>query len=395
MRQLGGGWWVWLLSLAPAWSAGCDGLNLGDWSRQRRAANPAAERSAAPQPAAEQASVAEDPVAQPQEPAEQGPAEVLHVNNDSITVEDVLGPLRADLLARAGTIPAGRYRDYRLEVLKARIRKLVRDSLLYQEASKGLTEQENEMIDQFTNQRIRQIVQEQYGGRQVRWQRAAAEQGLSLEEAHQRVRRDVVIYAFLERTIMPKVQEPTRRELMRYFEQRKEELIVPERREMFLIEVPKGEDPQAARETVERALAEIEAGANFQTVAGEYSRGVHAADGGAWGMITPGSIRGRWACVAEVLGELAPGQISGVIEGEEFFFIVHLGRVEPGQQPDFAAVQVRLKQAFREHQYGLLVDEQVARLHEQATIRPNDPSRFLQAVLEACPVPSPGQTQSP
>lgn len=395
MRQLRGGWWAWLVSMAAVWTAGCDGLNLADWFRQHRAADPAPERSTDPRPAAEQASVTEAPVVQPQEPAEQGPVDVLHVNDDSINVDEVLGPLRADLLVRAGTMPAARYRDYLLETLKARIRMLVRDSLLYQEAARELTEQEEEMIDEFTNQRIRRIVQEQYGGRQVRWQRAAAEQGLSLEEARQRVRRDVVIYFFLERNIMPKVQEPTRRELMRYFEQRKDELIVPERREMFLIEVPKGEDPQAARETVERALAEIEAGADFQAVAGQYSQGIHAADGGAWGTVTPGSIRGRWAGVAEVLGELEPGQTSGLIEGQESFFIVHLGRVEPGQQPDFAAVQVRLTQALREHQYGLLVDEQVARLHEQATIRPNDPSRFLQAVLEACPVPSPGQTQSP
>ena len=96
-------------------------------------------------------------------------------------------------------------------------------------------------------------------------------------------------------------------------------------------------------------------------------------------------MRGRWGRLAETLGSLSPGQTSDVIEGDEFLFLVHLGRVDPGQQPDFTTVQVRLKQAYREHQFSALVDELVARLHEQAVIRPADPGRFLRAVLEACP----------
>jgi parvulin-like peptidyl-prolyl isomerase len=292
-------------------------------------------------------------------------------------------------------MPPARYRDYLVETVQKGIRTLVRDLLLYHEASKRLSPQENEMIDQFTDQRIRQIVQEQHGGRQVRWQRAMAEQGLSPEEARQRVRREVTTYAFLERTIMPKVAEPTRRELMRYFEQRKAELTIPERREMFLIEVPKGEDAQAAQATIQRVRSELDAGGDFQDAARKYSQGIHAADGGAWGMVTPQSLRGRWVRVAEVLGQLAPDTTSEVIEGEECFFLVRLGRVEPGLEPDFADVQVRLKQAYREHQFNLLIDEQVARLHEQAVIRPADPSLFLRAVLEACPAPSSGDAPLP
>ncbi|MCP4248619.1 MAG: hypothetical protein GY778_16355 [bacterium] len=323
------------------------------------------------------------------EPAESlEPVDVLHVNEDRLTVDEVLAPLHIDFSARVATVPPERYWSYVDQTLRTRIRGMVRDLLLYQEASRRLTQQENEMIDQFTDQRIRNQVQEQHGGRQVRWERAMADRGLSPEEARQQVRKEVVIYAYLERTVKPRVQEPTRRELLRIFEERSADMTVPERRELFLIEVPIGDDRAVAQAAADRALEELAEGTDFATVARKYSGGIHAADGGAWGMVTPHSIRGRWAAAADTLRQLQPAETSPVIEAEGSFFIVHLGRVEPRRDPDFAAVQMSLKAAYREQQFNLLIEEKVLELQERARIRPEDPSRFLRGALEACPRPA-------
>jgi len=373
---------LFLASLLVVCLAGCNDGQLDRWFQKRSNRPPArahpAQRTAPPSDSASGAD-ADRPT---------DPIPVLTVNSESVTVEDVLAPLRADFTAKAASMSASRYWNHVDEACRGRIRGMVRDLLLFQEASMRMGEQENQMIDQFTDQRIRSVVQEDYGGRHTRWEAAMAEQGLSPEQARQRVRRDVVIYAFLERTVKPRVEEPTRRDLLRYFEEHKEEMTIPERRELFLIEVPKGDDPAAARTTIDQAAAELAGGADFGEVARKHSKGIGAADGGSWGMVDPASIRGRWEPAAQALRQLTADQTSEVIESDDAFFIVRLGRIEPRQPPDFAAVQVSLMQAYREHQFNLLVDDLVVRLQEEAEITPADPSLFLRAVLAACPQPA-------
>jgi hypothetical protein len=322
------------------------------------------------------------------------PVDLLQINDDSVAVEDILRPLRHDFAARAQTMPPDRYRAYVIETLKNRIRVAARDLLLFQEASRRTGAEEMEIIEKFTDQRIRNIVQKQYGGRHTRWERAMAEEGLSTEEAREEVRRDLVVMRYLETTINPRIQEPTRRELVQYFEQRKEEWTTPERREMLLIEVRKGDDLEAARATIEQARMELDAGADFAHVAGKYSQGLRAADGGAWGLVAHGSLRSPWAAAAEALFALPPGGTSDIIETDESFFIVRVGGIEPGSEPSFTQVQRRLTEAYHNQQFNLLVDELVLRLQDQAVIHPTDLGLFLQAVLNKCPIPD-GQTLRP
>lgn len=376
---------------AMAIAGGCrHGKLFDDWSADQRSNEPrATESQAASAPVGEhRADAAREPPGAPlpdEAPAE--PVDVLQINDDSITVEEILRPLRDDFAARAGTMPPDRYLQYVIQAIQNQIRSQARDLLLYQEASRRLTDAEAEMIDKFTDQRIRTIVQEQHGGRHTRWEQAMAQEGLSVEEARDQVRRRLVITRHLQTAINTRIQEPTRRELVHYFEHRKGEWTTPERREMFLIEVEKGDDPESARATAEQLLAELEAGADFTELAREHSTGLRAADGGAWGLVARDSLRSRWTAAAETLFQLPPDGTSGVVETEECFFIVRLGRIDPGSQPSFAEVQRRLTEAYRDHQFNVLVDELVTRLQDQAVIRPADLSLFLRAVLNKCPTP--------
>ena len=50
-------------------------------------------------------------------------------------------------------------------------------------------------------------------------------------------------------------------------------------------------------------------------------------------------------------------------------------------------MQRRLTEAYRDHQFNVLVDELVTRLQDQAVIHPADLSLFLRAALNKCPTP--------
>lgn len=382
---------VLLACLTMAAAAGCQqGTLFDNWgARQQTTQSRTAGAQAASEPADDRRpdAAAELPGTRPPEAGPEEPVNVLQINDDSITVEDILRPLNDDLAARAGTMPLDHYGQYVIQALQSQIRTQARDLLLYQEASRRLTDAEAEMIDNFTDQRIRDIVQKEHGGRHTRWEQAMAEKGLSAEEARERVRRELVVIRHLQSTISPRIQEPTRRELVHYFEQRKDEWATPQRRELFLIEVAKNEDPEAARATAKGLLAELEAGADFAELAREHSTGLRATDGGAWGLVARDSLRSRWATAAEALFELPPDGTSGLVESDECFFIVRVGRIDPGSQPDFAEVQRALTESYRDHQFNVLVDELVVRLQDQATIHPADLSLFLRAVLNKCPTP--------
>ncbi len=362
---------VTLVCLATLSVTGCSWFRRGE----------STDRAAVPAPAPPTARAAELQPGDADVPT--GPVRVLHINEDAITVEEVVGPIRADLIALADSASPERYSETVIAALRDRIRAMARDVLLYQEASRRLTDRDTDFLERFTDQRIREIVQKEHNGRQVRWEEAMAARGITAEEARDRVRRELTVIRYLQQTIAPRVEEPTRRDLMRYFEQKKAEMTTPETREMYLIEVLKGDSPAQGRAKIEQALAELRGGADFESVAAKYSEGLHAEDGGHWGIIDPASIRGRWAQAAKVLVTLAPGQNSGIVEADESFFIVRLGHYEPAQEPTFAEVQVQLKEAYHDHQFSMLVDELVTRLQDRATIRPENLNLFLEAAVGA------------
>jgi hypothetical protein len=319
------------------------------------------------------------------------PVNVLLVNGDSVTAEQALAPVRDELANQATILPPDRYRARRDEIVVQVVRDVIRRTLLYQEALKSFGEQENKMIDDFTDRRIREIVQKEHYGREARWLQSLAAQGISREEGRERIRKEMVVQAFLERNIKPRIQEPTRADLWHIYETRKDELVQPERREMWLIELPKGPDPEAARALAQKLVGDLRRGADFAETARQHSQGVHASDGGNWGMINPQSIRGRWVRAVEVLSTLQSSQVSDVVDAGESYFIVRAGRIEPRVEPNFPAMQPVLKEAYLRDQFDYFVDALVARLEKDAIYRPENISLFLEGVAAACPSP-PGGT---
>ena len=334
------------------------------------------------------------------EQREQSPVTVMFINGDAITAEDVIRPVLDELKERAGVMPAQRYRQFLVDMLGARIRIEARDRLLYQEACKRVVEQEWERIDQYVDHQIRDVVNKEYQGRQTRYEKALARQGLSVEEDRERIRRQAVVQLYLTETVGRRVMTPTRRELWQYFQERKDDMTRPSRREMFLIEVTKNvpldavtandgsKVPLDASTAIRLAKGELVAGASFDEVAKKYSTGVHASEGGRWGFVTRDSVRERWQLAVDALFGLAHGELSEVIETDDAYFIVKCGEIDAGLAADFEAMQPELIRSYREHQFNVLVEELVVELQAKATIQPRDLSRFLRAAVEAAPRPA-------
>jgi parvulin-like peptidyl-prolyl isomerase len=340
------------------------------------------------------------PMSLQEDDTDESPVTVMFVNGESIDAEEIVAPLRTLLEERAAALPPDQYRREAVDLLGNRIRAEARDRLLYQEASKGMVQQEWDKIEEFVDARIRDIVNTEHAGRQTRYEKALARQGRSIQDDRDRIRRELVVQRYLYQTVGQRVTEPTRRELWQYFEENKDTMTRPPRRELFLIEVTKAaplevivsEDGSTesltAADAIKRARAALDAGDDFGEVARTYSTGLHARDGGAWGFVGRDSMRDRWQPVVDALFQLEAGQYGDVIETDDAFFIVKCGAIDPGVAPDFEAWQPELIRRYRDHQFNLLVDELVHDLQEKATIQPTNLSRFLRGVLQTAPKPA-------
>lgn len=333
------------------------------------------------------------------------PVSVLTINSDAITVEDILRPIRADLESAAQNMPPAEYQRYLISRVEDRVRMVARNTLLYQEAEKDLVEQQHQIVDDYVDQRIRERVNGEFGGRQTRFESALREQGSSLAEEREQIRRDVLVMHWLRTTIHRRIADPTRDELWEVYVEQKGELAKPERRRMQIIEIahasmlgeaaaqPGGPEPmQAKRAACEKAaalLTRLREGADFGELAKEHSTGPHAARGGDWGWVTRNGLREQWRPVLDALFALPSMQLpSEVVETEDACVIVQAADIQPAEQPDFESLQPELMERYREAQFGRLVEKEVMRLQERAQIYPRRIGRFMQAIANAAPAPS-------
>ncbi len=332
------------------------------------------------------------------------PVSVLAINDHRIGVDQVLKPIRDDLAERARRMPPAEYGRYLVNAIQARVRTLARDTLLIQEASKDLTEQEESYIADLVDQQIRKQVNRDFAGRQARFERALAQGGSSLADRRAELRRELVITRWLQLTINRRISDPTRDELWSAYASQKDALTKPPRRDMLIIEIAKESKMpegvthpdattlrkcrESALEDARAARAGITSGGAFADEAAKHSTGWHKKSGGRFGWVTRDGVRQRLAPAVEALFTLPDTSTpSDIIETPDAFFIVQAAAIDAGEQPDFRSLQPRLVEHYRQARFNELVEEFVGKLQDDATIRPLDITRFFRAVALAAPQP--------
>lgn len=321
------------------------------------------------------------------------PVPVLSINNERITTSDVLAPVLPDLMERSKKMPPDMYRAYLQQAVDARVRQLAREALVHQEAVKHLTDQESAYLDALVDDRIRERINVEFGGRQTRFEQMLADLDMTMEDARGLVRREIMIIRYLQMNVRPRIEEPTRGELWALYERERAEQQKPERRDMRMIEVTIDSASPEAREEAMAKIAEAKQaladGVEFATVAKKYSTGLNASLGGEWGWVTKGSVRERYEPAVEALFALEETNVaSDVVETDDALFLVMATNIDSGSAPSFEDLQPRLLQRFRDEQFDMLVNKDIRELQEKALIRPQNIARFLRAVVDAAPQPS-------
>lgn len=331
-------------------------------------------------------------------------ADVLMVNEASITVPEVLYSLRRPIAELRSELSGSAYAQKLAQIIRDQTQQLVGAQLLYEKAMSGLQAVQKEQLKAAVDRERAELIAREHSGSEARFISHLDEHGLTDEKFRQLMERDIVVRQYAREMLRPRVTI-TRDELLAWYEDHREDLGSPEVRELLLIEAPFAAFLPAgvswARATsADRAEAEARAESHiraahgalaqrpFKDVASEFSRGPHAAQAGVFGPISK-PLNPPYADISRRIFSLASGQYTDPEKTARGWVLAGCGEVKPAVSPSFAEVQDRVRTELQEQKYNRLTTEYVLRLAEKSSF--SELGAFIEAAhraaLRAVPPP--------
>lgn len=323
----------------------------------------------------------------------------LVIDDETVTIEDVLEPLMPTLQQMCKTLAAQLYYKQASEMIRQRIVESVAQHLIYRRAKKDINEQIEPALNKEVDKIERERINREFHGIEAEYDNYLHKSNRTRADVRKRLRAAVVVESYLRERLVKRVQYPRKKDLLDYYHQHIDDYSTSERREMLLIDIPiasfldmkkpllaqdQAAAEQKARSEIEAAAKALRDGKKFEEVAKEYSRGLHKDEGGSWGMIsTP--LSGRWQKPSEKLFELKDGEVSPIIEDSKSFFIVKAGKTERKEVKSFQEMQPQIAQRIQDERFHKLRADFLEAELRKSTISPIDP--FFSQVMNQIPKP--------
>jgi len=215
------------------------------------------------------------------------------------------------------------------------------------------------------------------------FQNKLTEQGLQMDELRQQVRQNLIITKLINKDISSRIAVSDA-EIARYYERNKAIFNVPETQyHLAQIEVTPVADPEvrnlkkddaknpaAAERKIQALYVRLQGGADFATVAQEYSEDPRTAAGGGDMGFVPASGLASNPQLKQVVSSLKVGQMSGIFRSTAGYHIIKLlGKEEPGQRLlSDLQVQNAIRQALRNEKEQLLKAAYIEDLRNRAKV---------------------------
>ena len=274
---------------------------------------------------------------------------------------------------------------------------LINNELLLEQAQKlGLQATDSEVEQRFAE------LKAPYSDAQ--FEKELAQRGLTVDELKDELRQRVSIDNLIRREITSKIQV-SEQEIEAAYERNHADYDVaePEYHVAQIVVTPyrdaevrnqKNDDattPAQAIRKIHMLLGKLRAGADFATLARDYSEDpITASTGGDLGFISASSLNQGDPALKRALLALKPGQISGILHVKNSYRIIKLiAVIKPGQRKlSDPSVQQEIRQTLRQRKEQLLHTAYLTTLRDQAHI-----TNFLAQRILAADGPLPA-TQS-
>jgi parvulin-like peptidyl-prolyl isomerase len=277
-----------------------------------------------------------------------------------ITIAEVMGEVRRSPWADSSS----EMREQRLRELYTNTLNAMIDRKLILSAAKN---SKMELQGWAVDNRIREIVADNFDGDRTRLHALLAERKIDYEEWHKTIEEDLMITAFRYQQV-EKYVTPTPGEIRAEYDANRSKYQTESAVavSMIILDPPaSGEKSVAERGSeIKKALT---AGESFGSLAMQYSKDSRAAKGGSWGKVNPDDVfRSE---IVKVLEGLKPGETSELLVLEEYGYIVRKDEQQDARMLTYEEAAPYVESNLRMKLSDKLYKSWIERLRTEAYIR--------------------------
>lgn len=289
---------------------------------------------------------------------------VAVVNDDIITLcelEEAAKPVLAQMPSQPGADHDKQVYEAKLQVLRL----LIDQKLAEQEINRLGIKVAREDVD-----RVIEDVKREMSMNEEQLKAALQEDGIGWEQYRKQVTEQLCRARLINEEVRAKIVITDDR-CRKYYDDNQKEFTLFEEAELehILLGLPKGapeEQTQRQRRRAEEALAMLKAGADFPTLAKQYSEAGTAKDGGSLGWV---KVQEMAPFLKDVVKGLHPGQISDVLTTEQGFQVFHLKDYRQGGLKPYEQVKDEIYRKLFQREVDREYEAWLKALREKAYIK--------------------------
>jgi peptidyl-prolyl cis-trans isomerase SurA len=307
----------------------------------------------------------------------------LAVGDQTVTADEVIGPVFEKLAQAARRADFERFRQVAEPVIEQQLVTRISDAILYSKAKKDAGEQIDAELDRATTAEVRRFVTD-FGGDYAKAEQTLKQMGMDWGKFEQYQRRRILSQSYIAQQ-MPKESPIAYSEMLAAYNETKEQLYTtPGVLQFRLIDIEPAKlqniDPnrprqEQARELAEQLIGRINRGEDFERLARDYSNDHRASAGGLWKKLDPESLAAPYDVFVEQAAKMKPAEVAGPIETEGHVFIMQLVEYQSKGVEPFEKVQNQVKARISVERMRQYFDKLNTELLQQASVA--DRTRFV------------------
>lgn len=242
---------------------------------------------------------------------------------------------------------------------------LIDRQLILQEFKK-MEEKGAKIPDFAIDERIQQIIREDFGGDRQAFSRTLEAQGYTLSRFRELEREKIVVQAVRQNAIRGNIVISPG-DIEAYYAKNRDRWTDPEQVRIRMIVLKAGgEDESGKRQMAEEIRKKAKEGASFEQLAMMYTEDGKQDDGGDWGWITRKSLNEN---LTKVAFNLRAGEVSQVLEMDGRFYLIYCEARKNASVAPLEEKREEIRQILEQEERQKLQQKWIAGLRSKAYIK--------------------------
>jgi parvulin-like peptidyl-prolyl isomerase len=252
--------------------------------------------------------------------------------------------------------------------LKAARELALKDLIERQLVLQAFKKEKYEIPDHFVEQRIHEVIRENFGGDRNTFIKTLEAQNYTLGEFKQKEMEQMIVQAMRGHNVKTKnIISPTKIE--DYYRKHRNEFTSKETIKLRMIMIPGQQDTATApsqKALAEEVLGKLAGGEEFERVARVYSEDSTRDNGGDWGWIEHNTLAGP---LEKVAFNMPVGRISNIIDYAGNYYILKVEDKQGGTTKSLAEMRPDIEKKLIQEEAQQIQERWIASLREKAYIK--------------------------